>query len=167
MNVVVREYREGDGAAIVQISRENARYYAELAPEYFKVPDEDGFIELVENDGTWRDAPENLSLVAEVDGQVAGYLEAAVQPPLRTARWQAQRDLGKTRLAINVVWTADAFKRKGVATRLVEAAETWGRSHGAAVVICDTYIDSPLSVPFWEERMGYERRALIFRKPLT
>ena len=163
----MREYRDGDAAGIVQISRDNAGFYAALAPDYFRIPDDEGFIELVENDGEWRDAPENLALVAEVDGQVAGYLEASVQPPLETARWQAQRDLGHARLAINFVGTADVFKRKGVATQLVEAAEEWGRAKGAVITICDTYIDSPLSIPFWEQRMGYERRAVILRKPLA
>jgi ribosomal protein S18 acetylase RimI-like enzyme len=164
---VIREYRDGDAAGIVQISRENSRFYVRIAPEHFKTPDEDGLVEFIANDGQWRDAPENLALVAEVDGEVAGYLEASVQPPLDSARWQAQRDLGETRLAINFVGTADAYKRKGVATRLVEAAEAWGRSKGATIAICDTYVESPLSVPFWERRMGYERRAIIFRKPLT
>jgi GNAT superfamily N-acetyltransferase len=167
MNIAVREYREGDAAGIVQISRENGRFYAALAPDYFKIPDVEGFLDLVEKDAKWRGAPENLALVAEVDGQVAGYLEATVHPPLETAKWQAQRDLGRVRLAINFVGTADAFKRKGVATRLVEAAEAWGRSEGAVVAVCDTYIDSPLSIPFWEQRMGYKRRAVVLRKPLA
>jgi GNAT superfamily N-acetyltransferase len=165
--VIVREYRHGDAAGIVQISRDNARFYAKLAPDYFKVPDDDGFVELIQRDGGWRDAPENLALVAEVDGRIAGYLEASVQPAVETARWQAQRDLGQVRLAINFVGTGDEFKRRGVATQLVEAAEAWGRSKGAAVAVCDTYIDSPLSIPFWEQRMGYERRAVILRKPLA
>ena len=163
----IREYRDGDAAGIVRISRENACVYARLAPDYFRTPDEDGFVELIENDGDWRDAPENLALVAEVDGEVVGYLEASVHAPLETARWQAQRDLATTRLAINFVGTADAQKRRGIATRLVAAAEAWGRSQGATVALCDTYIDSPLSVPFWERRMGYTRRAVVFRKPLT
>jgi GNAT superfamily N-acetyltransferase len=165
--VVIREYRDGDAAGIVAISRENAGFYTRLAPEYFKQPDEHGFVELFENDAAWRDAPENLALGAEVDGQVAGYLEATVRPPVETAKWQAQRDLAETRLAINFVGTADAHKRKGVATKLVEAAEQWGRSRGAAVAVCDTYVDSPLSVPFWEERMGYARQAIVFRKRLA
>jgi GNAT superfamily N-acetyltransferase len=165
--VVIREYRDGDAAGILQISRDNARIYVELAPDHFRTPDADGFLEFIENDREWRDAPDNLALVAEVDGGVAGYLEASIQAPLETARWQGQRDLGRTRLVINFVGTADAYKRQGVATGLVESAEAWGRSKGAAVAICDTYIDSPLSVPFWEERMGYTRRAIIFRKSLT
>ena len=65
------------------------------------------------------------------------------------------------------VGTADRYKRQGVATLLVQAAERWGHAHGASVAICDTFIGSPLSMPFWEQRMGYERQSVIFRKPLT
>jgi GNAT superfamily N-acetyltransferase len=166
VSVVVREFRKGDGDALVEMSFENSRYYTELAPDYFKRPAEEGFAEFLESDEEWRSAPENLALVAEVDGEVAGYLEATIQPPLESAQWQGQRDLAATRLYINYVGTRDAFKRRGVATRLVEEAEAWGRSQGATVALCDTYIDSPMSVPFWDERMGYARRSIRLRKPL-
>ena len=73
--------------------------------------------------GSAREAPEHLALVADVDGVVAGYLEAGFEAPLETARWQIQRDLGESRLHIGFVGTADAFKRMGVATQLAEAAE--------------------------------------------
>jgi GNAT superfamily N-acetyltransferase len=79
---------------------------------------------------------------------------------------QAQRDLSQIRLLINYVGTADEHKRQGVATKLVQAAEEWGRERGAVVALCDTFIHSPMSVPFWEQRMAYERRAIIFRKRL-
>ena len=164
--VLVRDFRPGDGVGIARVSLDNGAYYARLAPEHFRAPDEEGLVALVEEDGEWREAPENLALVAEVEGDVAGYLEASIQAPLETARWQTQRDLGVVRLFINFVGTADRYKRTGVATRLVEAAEEWGRSRGAVVAVCDTFVDSPLSVPFWEERMGYDRRAIVFRKPL-
>ena len=165
-NVVVREFRPGDGVPIALMMRENGAYYAALAPEYFRRPDEAGLVDLVENDDDWRMRPEHFGRVAEVDGEVAGYIEATLQPPMDTARWQSQRDLGYPRLFIGFVGTSDKHKRTGVATALVEAAEQWGRDHGARVAVCDTYIDSPLSVPFWEERMGYERRAIVLRKPL-
>jgi GNAT superfamily N-acetyltransferase len=164
--VLVRSFREGDGAGSARMSIENGSFYARLAPELFKQPDEEGLVELMEGDVEWRESSDNLALVAEVDGEVAGYLEASLQPPLETSRWQSQRDLAELRLFINYVGTADAYKRTGVATRLVEAAETWGRKQGATVAVCDTYIDSPLSVPFWEDRLGYTRRAVIFRKRL-
>jgi GNAT superfamily N-acetyltransferase len=164
--VSVREFRAGDGEAVARIGVEVGDYHAALAPDYFRRPDEEGFADFFENDGDWREAPENLALVAEVEGEVAGYLEATLQAPLPTARWQSQRDLGATRLFIGVVITGDRFRRRGVATKLVEAAEGWGRSNGAVVAVCDTYIDSPLSVPFWEKGMHYRRRAIVLRKPL-
>ena len=163
---MVRGFQPGDGLGISRVSLDNGAYYARIAPEHYKQPDAEGFAELIEEDSEWRESDTNLALVAEIAGEVAGYLEASIQPPVETARWQSQRDLGDPRLHINYVGTADAYKRMGVATRLVEAAEDWGRSKGAVAAICDTYIDSPLSVPFWEERMGYSRRAIIFRKAL-
>ena len=164
--VFIREFQAGDGVGIAQIIRENGAYHAQLAPDYFRQPDEEGLVDFIEADADWRDAPENFCRVAEIESEVAGCIEATIQPPLVTARWQSQRDLGAPRLFIGFVQTADRFKRSGVATSLVDAAEQWGREHSAVVATCDTYIDSPLSVPFWETRMGYERRAVILRKRL-
>jgi len=112
-----------DAAGIASISRENGVYYAQLAPERFRVPDADGLEEFIRDDEEWRARPDSIALVAEVEGDVAGYLEASLQPPLDSARWQSQRDLAETRLFINFVGTADRYKRQGVATLLVQAAE--------------------------------------------
>ena len=130
------------------------------------MPDEDGLVEFIADDADWRRDPHNLALVAEIDGEVAGYLESSIQAPVDSARWQSQSDVGERRLHINYLGTGEGYKRRGVATALVEAAESWGRDRGATVAVCDTWIDSPMSVPFWEERMGYRRRAIIFRKSL-
>lgn len=164
--MTVRDATEEDAGGIALLSRQNAAYYATLAPERFKLPDEDGLVDFIREDEEWRVRADTIALVAEADGEVAGYLEASLQPPLDSARWQSPRDLAETRLFINLVGMADAYKRKGIATQLVEAAEEWGRSQGASVAICDTFIGSPLSMPFWEQRMKYERQAVIFRKPL-
>jgi GNAT superfamily N-acetyltransferase len=164
--IVVREARAEDAQGIARIGLENGVYHARIAPELFRVPAEEGLAEFIAEDEEWRSLPTSLALVADADGKIAGYLEASLQEPMESARWQGQRDLGKTRLFINYVGTADEYKRQGVATELVQVAEEWGRANGAEVAVCDTWIDSPLSVPFWEERMGYARRAIIFRKKL-
>jgi len=166
-DVLVRGYRSGDAPGIVRVSRDSGAYYERIAPELFRSPDTEGFVEFLEADTEWREQPANLALVAEVNGEVAGYLEASIQDPLGSARWQTQRDLGAMRLFIGYVGTAERFRRRGVATQLVEAAEEWGRPRGAVVAICDTFLGSDLSAPFWEERMGYARQAIILRKPLT
>ena len=137
-----------------------------LAPHHFRLPDEEGLVEFCEP-GPEENTETALALVAEVDGEIAGSLEAQLLPPVESARYQIVPDLGTTRLLVNSVSTLPRFWRRGVASRLVEAAEEWGRARGAAVAVCDTYHGSPVSLPFWEERMGYERRSLAFRKPLA
>lgn len=166
MALTLRAARPDDAPALARMSIENSRHYARAAPELFRVPDEGAVAELLANDEEWRSKPENLALVAEVDGQVAGYLEASLQEPEPTAPAQSNPDLALKRLFINYVGTADAYKRQGVATALVTKAEAWAREQGAKVAVCDTWIESDLSMPFWEERMGYARRAVIFRKQL-
>src|SRR5438309_1412281 len=117
---------------------ENAAYYASLAPSEFRVPEKEGLIEDSEP-GADANTESAITLIAEVDGQFAGYLEAQLLPPLETARYQSQSDLAHPRLFINAVGTLQAFWRRGVATRIVEAAEAWGKERGAVVAICDTY----------------------------
>jgi GNAT superfamily N-acetyltransferase len=145
---------------------ENAAYYASLAPSAFRIPEQEGLVKDSEP-GADANTDSALTLVAEVDGRFAGYLEAQLLPPLETARYQSQPDLAHPRLFINALGTLQEYWRRGVATQLVDAAEAWGRERGAVVSICDTYVASPVSIPFWEERMGYERRAVILRKPLA
>ena len=161
--VTVRESRPGDGEQIARIHRESGRLYRELAPDLFREPDADGLAEFCEPEPPRDDL---LQLVAEIDGAITGFLEAQLVPPLEGARYQRNPDLGLTRLSIGAVETDEAYRRRGVATALVSTAEEWGRSQGASVALCDTWVGSPLSVPFWEERMRYHRRAIIFRKPL-
>jgi hypothetical protein len=34
------------------------------------------------------------------------------------------------------------------------------------VISAATYLESPVSIPFWEQRMGYRRRSVKFTKRL-
>ena len=165
MAIVVRPARPGDGQDIARNGVECTRYYRDLIPDDFRLPDQEGLADWVDS---WlpADGESELALVAESEGQVIGYLEARIEQPLEAARFQSNPDLGETRLFINYLVTAPAFWRRGVGRRLVEAAEEWGRGRGATVAICDTHIGSPVSLPFWEDGMGYRRRAVVLRKPL-
>jgi len=46
-------------------------------------------------------------------------------------------------------------------------AESWGRDRGASMVRLDTYVHSPVSVPFYERHMGYQRQSIHFAKELS
>jgi GNAT superfamily N-acetyltransferase len=125
--IVIRGAQRGDGAAIAQIHRENAEYYAELDPADFRAPDEEGLVEFSEP-GPQANSATALALVAELRGEVAGDLEAEIQPPLDTAHWQSLPDRSRIRLYINYLGTARRHWRRGVATRLVEAGRGVGQA---------------------------------------
>jgi GNAT superfamily N-acetyltransferase len=137
------------------------RYYAELSPHHFQVPVSDGPSFEVAT------VPEHaLRLVAEADGAVAGWLMARLEQPVSEPERQFIRELGWIRLLVDALVVDRARWRQGIGTSLLDAAETWGREHGAAVVRLDTYADGPVAVPFYERHMGYRRRAIIFEKQL-
>jgi GNAT superfamily N-acetyltransferase len=57
-------------------------------------------------------------------------------------------------------------RRRGVGTALMKEMERWARQQGATSVSLRTNLRSPLSMPFYEERMGYTRDGAVFRKRL-
>jgi GNAT superfamily N-acetyltransferase len=162
--IVVRPATRDDAHALAELSLESSAYYARMDPEVFVEGERDGFAEWLAAE--WDDGPETLALVAEIDGAIAGCVEAVVQEPEPWRRFFGARDFRERRLFVNAVLTAQAYRRRGVATRLVERAEAWGRERGATVSLLDTWAESPVSVPFWERRMGYRRRSIVFRKAL-
>lgn len=133
--ITVRAARPGDGGSIALLSHDSGAYYRELAPDDFRVPDEDG--------------QRGIALVAVLDGEVAGYLEARLEEPLESACYQTNPELAERRLFVDALLTARSHWRRGVGSTLVEAAEAWGRERGATLAVMDTYADSPVSVPFW------------------
>jgi hypothetical protein len=60
---------------------------------------------------------------------------------------------------VTAEWAADLLPH-------TDAAERWGRDRGATRAIVISYANSPSSVPFYEDRMGYERHTIGFLKPL-
>jgi GNAT superfamily N-acetyltransferase len=162
-NMSVRAVRPGDAAALERLHAEVARYYAEPVPHYFRSAVRNGSRGGAGPD--WAAAgAEKLCLVAEVEGEVVGALAARLLTP--AGERPAGGEPEEKRLRIDYLATAAERRRSGVGTRLVEAAETWGRGAGATIAETTTFQGGPLSVPFWEERMGYEELSTTLEKRL-
>jgi GNAT superfamily N-acetyltransferase len=101
-----------------------------------------------------------------MSGQVVGLVAAALSEPIGGARRQLLRELSWQRLMINALVVHPSFWRRGIGRQLLGAAEQWGRERGARIVLLDTYIHSCVSVPFYEQGMGYRRQSLVFSKSL-
>lgn len=144
---------------------ENAQYYVDLAPEDFQLPRPEGLAQHLEPPPE-SESEARIFLVAEVAGELAGYAVATLTQPLESASRQYVPYHAETRISIDALGVSNAHQRRGVATRLEDELEQWGRERGATLASTDTYVDSPLSVPFWQERMGYRPRSLVMWKRL-
>ena len=163
MAITIRAARPGDGGGMARVWASAGEYYADLDPEHFQRSQPHGLAESFE-DSITETGNDALLLVAELDGHVAGWLAARIQRPEADAASQLAREPGWTRLAVDVLIVDAPTWRHGAGTALLKAAESWGRDQGARVARLGTYAHSPVSVPFYENRMGYERRAIIFQK---
>jgi GNAT superfamily N-acetyltransferase len=166
MRVEVRAAQPGDGAGLARVWLENASYYVRLFPDDFRMPDHAGLAESFEARLARPSSQSELRLVAVVDGGVAAFVYARLTDPDEGATREMLADRPYRRVHVETLGTADAFQRQGLATQLVEAVERWAREQGARSISAGTYLDSPVAVPFWEERMGYRRRSVILAKRL-
>ena len=142
--ISVRDAQPADADALARVHADVARYYDERSSHYF-------------------DAGE-LRLVAEIEGEVVGALSARLLEPV-TAGGDGSGETEK-RLHIDYLATAAASRRAGIGTRLVQAAESWGRKVGATIAETTACRGSALSIPFWEDRMGYEELPMSLEKRL-
>jgi GNAT superfamily N-acetyltransferase len=142
--ISVRDALPADAEALARVHADVARYYDERGAHYF-------------DEG-------QLRLVAEIEGEVVGALTARLLEPL------AEDDDGlgeaEKRLRIDYLATAAGRRRAGIGTRLVQAAESWGRKVGATIAETTAFRGSALSIPFWEDRMGYEELLTSLQKRL-
>jgi GNAT superfamily N-acetyltransferase len=165
-SLAVRPARPSDAADLARNWVDGARHYVALDADAFQVPPIDGLV-------TWFEEllqrPRNedaVWLVAEVDGRVVGDVAARLERPTDDAPRQVLRDLGRVRLYVDALGVEAAYRRRGVGAQLMQSVEEWGRDRGAVRSVLTTYHASPLSVPFYEQGMGYERRSIVFEKRL-
>lgn len=166
MAVQVRAAQPGDGAALATVWLDNARYYVGLFPDDFRMPDEAGPGEWFEEQLAQPGSASALHLVATVDDAVGAFVYARLTEPDKHASRQMLAEYPHGRVHVEALGTADAFQRRGLATLLVEAVEAWAREKGAHAISAETYLQSPVSIPFWEQRIGYRRRSIKLMKRL-
>ena len=130
------------------------------------MPDEVGLVDAFEARLGRPPSASELNLVAVVDGEVAEFVYAHLTEPDEGATGEMLADRPYRRVDVEALGTANAFQRQGLATELVEAVEAWGREQGARIISAGTYLESPVAIPFWEQRMGYQRRSVILAKRL-
>lgn len=164
---LIRRRQAGDGPALADLWLSTASYYVRLDPDHFQLPEADGLADWFEESLNRSTGDDRFERVADINGQVVGLVDAALAEPIASARRQLLRELSWRRLMVNALAVHPTFWRRGIGRQLLAAAEQWGVARGARTVVLDTYIHSDVSVPFYEQGMGYSRQSLVFSKSLS
>jgi GNAT superfamily N-acetyltransferase len=163
---LVRPPELEDAPALTAAWLDGGRYYAELDPEHFQVPEEDGLDGWTQR---WicedRDA-DSAILVAERNGAVVGYVHGSVTRPQPDAARQLMRELTEPVLHVDALMVRESYRRQGAGTALMLALERWAKGRGATRAFLSTFRHSPSSVPFYRDRMGYEDKSIGLWKTL-
>jgi GNAT superfamily N-acetyltransferase len=164
--IVLRPAQPGDGDDLARGWIETGQYYAALDPQAYQLPEAEGLAAWFETLLGKPRSKETVWLVAEVAGRVVGNVEARLEQPFDSAPRQLLRHLGELRVVVDALGVEERYRRRGVATRPMQAVEGWAREQSATLVSLETDIASPVSMPFYERRMVYQKRAVIFQKRL-
>lgn len=161
----IRRAESSDAESLALLWTETGEHLIGLNHRAFKMPEPSGLVEwFTDNIAETAGDGDSATFVAEGDGQVVGTVYVRIIPPEASAPQQLLRELGLTRAEVDALAVSAAFRRRGIGKRLMQEAERWARMKGAVAFELDTYLDSPLSVPFYES-LGYARRSVRFVKP--
>jgi GNAT superfamily N-acetyltransferase len=166
MDVVIRLPKPGDAEGLARAARDLAEQYAAREPERFQVPDTKAQVAAFTR---MLDAPlgENaVWLVAEVEGEAVADAYAELHEPVADADAQPQRDVGRRRAYLEYLAVQAGHRSRGIGGRLLDAVEQWARDNGAELISTDTNLRSNLGAVEFYESHGYEKQAVILRKPL-
>jgi GNAT superfamily N-acetyltransferase len=161
--VQIRPAGVADAGGLADLWVEIGVHLVSQDSDAFQVPAADGlrefFVGLLDR-GPSRD---RSWLVAELEGELVGQVQAHLEAPVASAAFQVQRNLGETRLVVDALAVTAGARRRGVGRALMSAVESWGTTRGATHVVLDTFARSPLSLPFYE-RLGFDHVAVVLEK---
>jgi GNAT superfamily N-acetyltransferase len=144
---------------------DGGRYYINLRPEIFRVPDESStlvsFTQLLHEPDSRR-----VRFVAEIGNEVVGWISATVEQASDRADIQLQRDAGLIKVHVNALMIDQEHRYRGVGTALMRHIEVWARSQEATMLTLDVFAGAVDVVNFYERHLGYSRRSLRMTKSL-
>ena len=128
MAITIRPAEPSDLIALGKLGASLMRTHFEFDRHRFLSPDEGAEAGYGEFLGTQLRADDTVVMVAEVDGEVAGYVYAGVEP----LSWKELRDEAGF---VHDLLVSDQARNSGVGQQLLEAAVGWLRQRGMPRVV--------------------------------
>lgn len=146
-SIIIRPVEPQDHQAVAQLWQALTEYHVRLdarLPSAVPGAAKSYAARLIER----RDDPYTRALVAEVDGQVVGYVLGAVIDLLPDLFEYVDAGF------IADIFVDPAYRRLGIARRLVETLNAWFAGQGVDRVEWQVAIENPDALRFWEAMGG-------------
>jgi GNAT superfamily N-acetyltransferase len=156
--VATRSARLGDVPTLVRLRAANAEYHMELGASVHRRPDGDavrGYFE-----GRLCDGQDELLLVAEVDGEVAGMAEVVPRPVPPDHQILIPRLTAEVHTVV-----FDHCRGRGVGRALLGAAERVARDRGVEFLVAVIFAPNEDAVSFYASA-GFGNHGLLLGKGL-
>jgi ribosomal protein S18 acetylase RimI-like enzyme len=154
----IRATVPSDLDGIVDVYLSLAAHHAELNRTRYRIPDRDAvrtrFAQLIQD-------PDNLHLVAIVDGRVVGSLDAWLHEP--SGPGSTRRPLSGADVGLGVL---DDYGGRGIGSGLIAAAEAWACDLGLDELRLEVAAENADARRLYE-RLGYEPITAVLAKPVA
>lgn len=154
----IRRATQADLPAVGRLGALLMRAHFDFDPDRFMRPGADGEQGYAWFLGTQLTEQDSIVLVAERDGEVLGYVYAAIEP----ASWKDLRDRAGY---IHDVWVNEDCRGQGIAETLIAASIDWLRVRGMPRVLLGTAAQNPRAQRLFQ-RLGFRNTMIEMTKEL-
>ena len=157
--VTIRPAVPADVGALADIYLDSARHHHALDPAHFRVPEPVDVAERLSRILAGQ-AETSAFLVAEIDGAVVGSMTARVEPMPSPGSMLMPTPTAEVGIAV-----LEAWRGRGVGSRLMDAGDRWAAKHGVARLMLDTFSANEGALRLYR-RLGYEVKSVLLFKPV-
>jgi ribosomal protein S18 acetylase RimI-like enzyme len=146
--MTIRAAIPDDAGGITRVFLDSSEYHARLDPERYIVPHADAITARYRNGQQHPPDSQAVTLVAELDGEIVGFVDARLS--------QSPDPMHRGLLFCHIVEIAVSSNHQshGIGAQLLEAAENWGREHGAEFALLE-YLAANIRAAEFYRRSGY------------
>lgn len=154
---LIRLAESSDIPALVVVHRDSAEFHRRLDAQLYRIPDGKAVTEMF---AQALASPDTAVFVAEAEGQVVGYVQVRIVPPAREASMIQPRAGAEVGIAV-----LTAFRRRGLGTALMRAAQAWVVQQGAEFMLLDCHAANAAAIRLYEQ-LGFQTVGYLMNKRL-
>ncbi|HEY2913324.1 MAG TPA: GNAT family N-acetyltransferase [Candidatus Angelobacter sp.] len=158
---MIRRAVAEDADGITRTYLESAEHHTSLDAELYFVPAVDTIAARYrEGHQHPPEGRENITLVAELSGEIVGFIDARLYQPLDAMH----REI--TYCHISEIAVRRRHQNQGIGGQLLRAAQDWGRQQGAEFALLEYHAANTRAGLFYRQHMGYRMTSITVVKRL-